>query len=330
MVNPLNRVNVGELGDLSLFSMGGNSKLYTTSAFPGLIAKRYSPAIDDNGEAKSAAYDRGVEVLSRERVAWPVDWVFSGDEVWGVLLPVAPSSFLISLPSGRKVPRDLGYLLLPVRASRVGVVDPGSRGRLEFLRDLASITSALSEVGLVHLDLSPKNLLWSDSKPVSSYLLDADSIHDVRADRNVRELGTFDWADPDITPGAKPDVRTMSYSLGLITARLFEGNDWHPSLPSSLSDLTHVPQALRDLALRSIGPIRGRPGPEEWNSRLSSLAIDSLPPPSGSIETANTDHRGRIAWGGLTWDAQSQIALALGGVVGILTFLVELWILGRQ
>ncbi|AHH17020.1 putative kinase protein [Nocardia nova SH22a] len=202
-------------------------------------------------------------------VNWPIDLVESGEHVVGVVLPWIPPQFLRD--DGR--PRTFDYLCL------ASADPPKSVFRVRVLRHLCRILQAVDDAGLVHGDISAKNIVWSEGRP-HAYLIDCDGMRPADA-TDVRGVGTEGWRDPRWVAGRISAHDGFSDRFGLAVA-LYRGlflnpgapvlvrGDWHPptGIPAGLAPRL---RALFDRAFAEPFTTEDRPSPAEWGRALTAV-----------------------------------------------------------
>ncbi|MCP9619117.1 hypothetical protein FOH10_13690 [Nocardia otitidiscaviarum] len=270
-----------------LNSSGGQSILYTCrdEASHLRVFKRYRTPlterrdIDTLGEIAARGARITADAESAETVAataessvnWPIDIIAESDAVTGVILPLIPPRFLSE--HGKPLTLDFLYVAAarpPRAAVRVGV-----------LLRACDILACLDELGLVHGDISMKNLVWDRRSP-HAYLIDCDGVHPA-AEVRERGVGTAGWRDPRWVAGRIPahDRYSDRFALAVMVYRalllnpgapeLVDG-DWAP--PSGIPD--DLPARLRSLFDRAFHDpfaTTGRPTAVEWQDALKAVFL---------------------------------------------------------
>jgi hypothetical protein len=248
-----------------------------------LVYKRYRAPIRDASEVERlgrlAELGRRVQAEAgapagesgATSINWPVDVVFAGHEIVGVILSLIPPRFL--LPTS--VPRDFSFLYL----HRAG--PPPARVRVPVLIRFAEVLGWLATYGYVHGDVSGKNLVWADAPNPGAYLIDCDGLYLDGVPGNA--IKTWYWADPRLLDGIirRHDMRSDWYALALAMYRglfLLPGNldkeagKWRSprnipkAFDAGICDLLH--RALDDPLDSS-----RRPSPEDWSAALRRVFI---------------------------------------------------------
>ena len=153
---------------------------------------------------------------------------------------------------------------------------PIAHQRVAVLIRLAETLAWLADRGLVHGDVSPRNVVWSlDSMP-KVILLDVDGVHDA-ATPSTDSVVTPGWGDPRVLDRvtAAHDLHSDWYALALFMYRglfvtpgmLRKGpNGWpRPTLPQNFSPSVG---ALLHRCLDSPLDHAARPHPREWVQAL--------------------------------------------------------------
>jgi serine/threonine protein kinase len=167
-----------------------------------------------------------------------------------------------------------------------------ARQSLTYARDLAMALQAIHEVGILHRDLKPGNVMLRDDGSVA--LIDFGLAKHVALKMEVTDkgliFGTPHYMSPEQGHGKEIDSRSDIYSLGVVLYEMLTGKkpfdaDNHmailvhhakapiPKLPERLSGI----QSLVD-TLMAKDPA-DRPADSESAARLIQVAMDSLDPP---------------------------------------------------
>ncbi|WP_306361682.1 hypothetical protein [Nocardia sp. CC227C] len=270
-----------------LNSSGGQSILYTCRDDENRtrVFKRYRapmtarPEIDTLGEiaARGARITADAEradtvaATAESSVNWPIDIIEESDTVIGVILPLIPARFLNE--QGKPLTLDFLYVAAaqpPRTAVRVGV-----------LLRACDILAYLYDLGLVHGDISMKNLVWDRRSP-HAYLIDCDSVHPATEVRE-RGVGTAGWRDPRWVAGRIPahDRYSDRFALAVMVYRALLLNPGAPELvdgdwarPSGIPD--DLPARLRSLFDRAFHDpfaTTERPTAVEWRDALKAVFL---------------------------------------------------------
>ncbi|GAB2529496.1 hypothetical protein [Nocardia heshunensis] len=266
-------------------SDGGQSVLYRCrdSAETARIYKKYNKPLTDLaaiGWVTDAAR-RGREVVpaaeagpglaatAESSVNWPIDVIRQGNTAVGVVLPMIPAEFL--LPGGK--PRSAEYLFI------AATNPPGAAVRVGVLVRVCDLFAVLHDQRLVHGDISPKNLVWSDHGP-HAYLIDCDGLRPFRSTAH-RGVATPNWHDPRLAAGTivAHDEYSDRYGLALL---MYRGLFRNPGLPvvtaGNTMSATGIPdgtdprlRALFDRVFTDATAADARPTPQEWRSALTAV-----------------------------------------------------------
>jgi len=254
-----------------------------------------------------AAGDEGLAARARSSAAWPTAAVVGDDRevAVGTLMPRAPESFWLRHRDGRSRLATLSYLAGdPDRialAYGAHVPAPGAPERVAVVYALCRLLEAWQassgRAGVVHGDLSARNVLWSLVPSPCVFVLDCDgaivgaggTAGEGPQCRQLRAT-TPNWDDPALPAGSMPTEASDRYSLGLVFLRVV-GAAHFPlqvrqrsggkvsvdlELPRSWRRLPDMPR-LWELCERSLSVARAgdRPGPGEWARTLEEL-LDAL------------------------------------------------------
>ncbi|WP_067537791.1 hypothetical protein [Nocardia crassostreae] len=230
-------------------------------------------AVTDRGRAIVAAAERKrrENETAESSINWPIDIVFDKGAVAGVVLPLIPSSFL---RIGGKA-QTFDYLCLasaapPPAAVRVGV-----------LIRICDIFAALERAGLIHGDISQKNIVWRQHR-THAYLIDCDGIRP-RNSTARRGVGTEGWKDPRWVAGKIPAHDQYSDRFGLAVL-MYRGLLLNPGAPALVAGQWHRPSGLPadlDPRLRALferafdEPYQTdqRPTAQEWRAGLIAVFL---------------------------------------------------------
>jgi hypothetical protein len=262
---------------------GGVGSIFATER-PELVIKRYR----DGARAPSRAHleplvSIGREVMIGQRlpigqqpessINWPLDLIPGSLGVAAVVLPNLPMALVH--PQFNK-PRGLEFLIMK-RAD-----PPPARTRVALLLRMAEILAYLDRCGLVHGDVSGKNLVWATGQWPIMYLIDCDGMVP-REPPPKAGVQTPGWADPRLVDGKIPahDHRSDWYGLALAMYRgllLQPGNldkaNGRWKSPSRIPDnLDPRIAGLMRRALTNPLDATDRPGPSEWVAALTAVYL---------------------------------------------------------
>lgn len=304
---------------------GGSSIVFPVFGFGDkVLYKKYASSRPESG------YDTLIEIPSGldsaeadfvdEHFAWPLSVVTSNkDEVVGVLLPKAEPAYWAHLSTDKVRVRDFNYLLYEARSARVGVEPPTLHQKLDLIRSFAEVLAWLEGRGLVHEDLAAQNVLWRISPNPSVLLLDCDSIRPVLGKTSDPLYVTTDWSDPRVLTGRtqRPDTASMSYAVGLLTARVFVEPTWRPSLTDAPQRLdSELPADVSALLVDAVAASIPRPALGTWMRVLLEARQAASETVANAPAVAEVASRPELRRGGLSYAAKERFALAAGFLIG--------------
>jgi len=168
--------------------------------------------------------------------AWPVARVDDDNGMSvGVVMPAAPDPYWATIrpPSGRSRRRLLDVDLLArdgTRQQQLGLPAQTLTDRLAVCASFTSIAALLEEAGLVYLDWSFANVLWSTADH-TAYLIDIDG-----ATFGPRQqIGTHMFDDPLVPMKAPAGVEVDRYRVALLVAWCLTGRS--PDRQRMLEDI---------------------------------------------------------------------------------------------
>lgn len=148
-----------------------------------------------------------------------------GDDRWcvGVILPAAPDAFWTSLRlSGGKTRRQILAIDLLARTAdrqnRVGLPGQSLVDRLTVCVSLTNVAALFERTGLVYLDWSFSNVLWSVLNH-QAYVIDLDGA----SFGPRRQIGTTVFDDPLVDMGELAGVEVDRYRVALLVAWCLTG-----------------------------------------------------------------------------------------------------------
>lgn len=202
-----------------------------------LLFKKYrgSVAAAIDVEALTALVAWPASLSKRERAivarasSWPDSIVSDpSGQVVGVLLPRAPQHFFYdaaaqSSTNGSTTPklRELGNLILESRSRKIGMTSLSTEATLGMLQELASLLAVFHRRGVVHGDISMRNVLWSPEDGGSCYLLDCDGAALHGRSAGEQPAMTLGWTDPRVIDNEidRPDQDSDLYALAAAVYR---------------------------------------------------------------------------------------------------------------
>lgn len=298
-----------------VLSKGGVGSIHRTRD-PRWVFKRYlRPDKAPDLRHLRQLVEIGREVLVRQRaepgqtpessVNWPVDVALGRDgSVTGVVLPAIPAALFNEFDK----PRGLEFLVM-ARAH-----PPAAKGRVALLLRMAEILAFVNARGLVHGDVTGKNLAWTMLPIPVMYLIDCDGMVPQHPPPTVG-VQSMGWTDPRVLDGVVPahDQYSDWYALALAMYRgllltpgkLDTKTDGKWPAPSQIPDALSPRIAyLLHRGLDDPLDAQRRPSPGEWANALveeylpagrfrdSSLAIlDKISTPRQTFTPLPDDDR---------------------------------------
>ncbi|BEK97366.1 hypothetical protein [Nocardia seriolae] len=273
------RVESATLNDL-----GGQSLLYRCHQPDGRVRvyKKYNTPVTDKADIaalrdivkrgkriQAAAEHNGtVATAAESSVNWPIDIVYEGKAVVGVVLPMIPPEFI----GEHGKPLSLDFLYVPEAGP------PETKDRIGVLIRACEIMILLESEGLVHGDISMRNIVWNRSSP-HAYLIDCDGIRPA-AGVFSHGVGTPGWLDPRWVDQciAAHDRYSDRFGIAVMIYRGLLLNRGAPGLvngqwqqPSGVpDDLAPELKTLFERAFHDPFETDGRPTASEWRDALKS------------------------------------------------------------
>lgn len=250
-----------------------------------MLYKQYLVAVDQTAldrviewRTRLSDHDRGIV---DKRTSWPRHRVVAGDRTVGVLIPRAPEPYTLPVRDTIRL-REISYLCHADRSRKLGIELPDAPTRLEILARLSEVFDVLQRNGVVHGDISFKNVLWATDPEPSAYLLDCDSATIDGQPSALPMATTPHWTDPRLITGtiSRSDLDSDRLALGLASYRVYfqtagSLRDNDPRLP--IPDHPPVDRRVTSLFERTLTMDTPRPHPEEWTV-LEDLAHDLREP----------------------------------------------------
>ncbi|WP_288338252.1 hypothetical protein [uncultured Gordonia sp.] len=281
MARTFERSTIGPIDGSTKIAAGGQGTVYhaskvKTSFTSNMVYKEYKPeVISKLSRSALAAMPDFLEKLGHseaskliEFAAWPCALVTNAGSVTGFVMPAIPQRFFmtINLASG---PKRVAAEVQHIMNSRLVDANRGlkitDRQRVEVLKEVAEALAKLHARSVTVGDISPKNLLFSLSPPVSVYFIDTDAMR--VASRSVAtQLETPGWEIPSGEELAT--AQSDMYKFGLMVLRVLVGDQGTRS-PDQLP--TKTPSAIKTAVRASItGPKTGRPSAAQWHQILDT------------------------------------------------------------
>ena len=264
--------------------VGGQASVYELPDFDDqydFVFKRYKKGlvVDRQPLEKLVALptnmSEGEISLLEIGASFPTNVVEHDGEAVGVIIPRAPSDFVVEIRDAARL-CEVQFLTHGERSSLLGLKIPGANDRVSVCHDLARLLAIFHRHGLVHGDLSHKNVLWSCRETARSYLLDCDGA--ILGDREsaLPQVTTPLWTDPRVVSGdiARPDTDSDVLGLALMFYRAFfqQRGDITRGLNLPIPAEPEVGTEVRGLLEATFVSDRSRPSMETWASALQGLS----------------------------------------------------------
>ncbi len=223
--------SLGLLGKPIGENNGESQGVYPLTEHPGWLLKVFRPHLIT--DADITRIDRLVELpvkssrsdlmLLSDHTSWPAARVTSASsEVYGVVLPEAPSPYWVDLQLDtthvKHKPLEIDWLATaPEKCRRRGIPVPGFTDRVQICTDFVAVAELLERHDLVYGDWSYANAFWSPKKR-TGYIIDIDGC----AFGSRATLGTQNWDDP-LAIGKRHDRFSDRYGVALLLARCLTG-----------------------------------------------------------------------------------------------------------
>lgn len=287
----LSRITLGDL-----LGEGGQAKVFACSVAGGddrnWLFKRYDDNRPDATKLvelvewpKSLSYDDRIHI--EKACSWPACVVIDPRDrvkAIGVLLPRATDGFYLPKTESREERlREFQYIILADRSAKIGITIPSGSDTLEIIEDLAKSLDIMHRHGIVHGDISMKNVLWSASPP-RSYLLDCDGVSLNGSNAGFPTVTTPHWTDPRILDNtiASPDTNSDLWALAAAFYRTYfrtRGEDLDGLDLDSLPPSPQMSAGLRGLLANTFNAPVPYPTGEDWRRQVERLRSGRIPKP---------------------------------------------------
>lgn len=272
------------LGTVLSKDNGQSRRVCLVPSLPGWLYKEYLAPLSgtdvqrlDRLIALPAAMRPADRAVATAHTSWPGGRVTTGSKSVGVLIPRAPASCWaeLQLSAGKTVSKLLEIDILAQPATyqaKLGLPAQSLSDRLKVCATVAQAGALLERHGVVYLDWSYRNLLWS-APGRSAYVIDMDGCSfGPRA-----QIVSPNWDDP-LVPGKQQAGReTDRYRVALLIGRCLTSERGSPAeTRTALNDLRARNSAeIERVVELLIGTIAAaRPGDRQPLSALSA-ALDA-------------------------------------------------------
>jgi len=299
---------------------GGEGLVYAISNRPDVVFKEFKKF--PGHQPSSGALEEIIELLNlmnpdekqwlSTRTTWPHQIVTQGNQMCGFLMPIIPSTYFRkhgARISPKKIACEWNYLSMREKFKsnqniHSEVPQVTAYQALRLVEDLSKTLAVLHKYNIVVGDISGRNLLWTDIPSYQVLIIDIDSVHIEGKVGVSSPKQSPDWDDPFL--GVNNNFTTIQsdlYKLSLaayraIWAASVDRPDFvNRSVPPCPKD---IPEAVRELVIRGLGPSDGRPSAAEWVNSIQNvtrfngrpvLAVDptgpASRPPSNSSASSN-------------------------------------------
>jgi hypothetical protein len=265
---------------------GGQGAVYEIVGAPQNVMKRYhnpdDRQFDANALRRMVSERDSITYQGRavdDFAAWPKATVMDGHKPIGFVMQRVVEAFTIEI-AGRTRLADMSYLAAEPRPMWGPIVLPDFNAKLQILRELAGVVSALHARGTVLGDISFANVLWAGGGRNSVMLLDCDGMQFEGQPSVLPQADTIDWDDPLAPPGGQPTLDQDRYKLALAVLRVLSRQlDARPATHGhDLTTFGQINPQLNVLMTRAAGPVGTRPSAAEWQAALSDRLTQPVLP----------------------------------------------------
>lgn len=270
-------VDVASLAVGDEIGSGGQAVVHRvlTPQWPNMLVKLYGDVTPDAQSLdaliswRGSLSDTDLEILDTT-TSWPRARVVDGSRTIGVLIPEAPENFWIDVRGSHRL-NELSYLVFGERSRKLGLSVPAPYVRAAIVASLVAVMELFDRHGVVHGDISFKNLLWTSSPSPACYLLDCDGVRLGDMPPALPHVTTQHWTDPRLQAGAirYPDLESDRLSLALVFYRSYfqaRGDFTGGRISLAIPDVPSVNAALKEVLGRALVDSSPRPAASEWSS----------------------------------------------------------------
>lgn len=297
-----------ELGD------GKQGIVYALQREPRLAFKRYrnAAAVDDITLSELVDWLVGIipteRALIQDAAAWPRALVREGPRIVGIVMTRAAARFTYACSDGTSAPTTLSHAITLDRPHVLKHLPiPNQAERLLLAYNLCRLLTILERDGIIFLDLSSKNILWSLNPKPQIFLLDCDSASLMRQPNPARTVRTPNWYDPWFTD--QPSFEEVRGVFCLVFARLVFARQYANSKEGLVLWPPDNPYAkcFQDIVDYGYAPnIFRRPSMAKWQSRIEEV-LSEQHKRSGPLQSCQKR---------LTGPTTSQLQPSLAGQTG--------------
>ena len=266
-----------DLGPIGAEIHNGNQGIiYALPQNPSLVFKRYIDTKKTDKITLSALIDwpaglpRAEQVFLQDSTAWPNALVWEGEHLVGVTMPRAPERFTFRASDGKSRSTTLSIAIDEERTHiRQHIPVPNQTQRLWLAYHLCRLLALFERYGIIYLDLSSKNILWSlDPKP-AVFLVDCDSAFPVWRQNSAASVRTGNWYDPWYrNPPSLEEIRGL---FSLLFARLVFAKEYPNYQSHLILEPPDNPFAKSFQALVDVGyapDFAQRPSMATWQAQI--------------------------------------------------------------
>lgn len=275
---------------LTEIGRGGEGLVYRIGSMPNVVFKEFKQfpghvpnriALEEiiNLPARMEASD---QQWLMDHTTWPQQIVTKGAALCGFTMPVIANEYF-RMHGARIAPKRIAcewnYLSMREKFRtntniHSEVPQLSAADALKVVADLARTMDILHKYDMVIGDVSGRNLLWTDRPSPRVLVIDVDSFHFEGKTGVASPKQSPDWDDPYL--GANNNFTTKAsdrYKLALAAYRAVWAATTDrpdPAKAAVPSCPDGVPETVRELVARGLGPVAGRPEPHEWVTTIQT------------------------------------------------------------